>query len=41
MKNFDINCQHLINDIKNIVSAAQNKAICSVNFERTLMYWNR
>jgi hypothetical protein len=41
MKNFDINCQLVIKDIKNIVSAAQEKAIRSVNFERTLMYWNR
>ena len=30
----------ILDDIKNIVSTAQEKVIRSVNFERTLMYWN-
>lgn len=32
--------QHIIGDIKAIIANAQEKAIRSVDFERTLMYWH-
>lgn len=32
--------QHIIGDTKSIITNAQEKAIRSVDFERTLMYWN-
>lgn len=41
MNSFDINCQLVINDIKNIVSDVQEKAFHPLHFEKTLMYWYR
>lgn len=32
--------QHIIGDIKIIISNAQERAVRSVDFERTVMYWN-
>lgn len=35
-----INLHKIIGDIKNIIANAQDKAVRSVDFERTLMYWH-